>query len=189
MVHNKVIPCTSLYVLSAPSVPLRFLRLLPLLKEGNGDGVGEITRKCIMYAPSLTTCVIGSVKWVQMSSQCVADVQSESCFLIATAEPCDCSRSPVHTQICIIHSLTQSAIFFFFFFWFQHQLLPSLWTFFCRKIIVFLYRCQKGNFSLFNSFMFYPDWGEVFFSELHRLEGGFTVTGGCVISQHVESWW
>lgn len=52
-----------------------------------------------MHAASHTTCAIRSVKRVQMSSLCVAGVQSESCYLIPTAEPSDCSSRPV----CVTH--------------------------------------------------------------------------------------
>lgn len=49
----------------------------------------------IMHSTSHTTCVIRSVNPVQMSSLCVAGVLSESCYLILTAEPSDCSSRPV----------------------------------------------------------------------------------------------
>lgn len=78
--------------LSAGRVPVILVRIHWLEKK-------NLTHKFIMHAASHTTCAIRSVKRVQMSSLCVAGVQSQSCYLIPTAEPSDCSSRPV----CVTH--------------------------------------------------------------------------------------
>lgn len=79
--------CRQHSFLSAGRKPVIFVRLHWLKKT--------LTHTFIRHAASHTTCAIRGVKPVQMSSLCVAGVQSESCHLIPTAEPCDCSSGPV----------------------------------------------------------------------------------------------